>query len=75
MLFASPMDETVTSIVSPSRVNGGSVAVTMTAATLSGFRLDVSIETPNALSMLPMLCTVSLTLFESPVFARPTTRP
>ena len=35
MLSASPMELTVTSIVSPSRTNGGSVAVTMTAATLS----------------------------------------
>ena len=47
MLSASPIDDTVTSIVSPSRTNGGNVAVTITAATLSVSRSSALIDIPK----------------------------
>ena len=63
------------SILSPSRTKGGSVDVTMTAATFFVFKSALLIVTPYSRSMFATDCKVSSVLFESPVPLRPTTRP
>ena len=76
-LPALPIEATVTSIVWPGLANGGSSAVTVTAATFfsCGFTFG-GIVTPKRASMFLMLCTVNgAWLVWSPVPSRPTTRP
>ncbi len=88
-LFALPSDDTVTSIASPGRANGGSVAVTITAATffncmfVSGDTAPLVapacwllIEMPRFASMFASVCVVNgVCVVWSPVPSRPTTRP
>lgn len=87
MLFALASDDTVMSICSPGRANGGSTAVTMTAATFFNCMLlsvddepeavDVLlIEMPRFASMFASVCVVNgAWVVWSPVPSRPTTRP
>ena len=74
-LFASPMAETVTSMVCPCFANGGSSACTTTGATsfILGLRLS-EILMPKLFSMVLKVCSEKA-LFFSPVPGRPTTRP
>jgi len=67
----------VTSICWPARENGGSVAVTITAATFLSWRLvPTGMVTPMLASMLMMLCTVKgVCVVWSPDPSRPTTMP
>ena len=88
-LLALPSDDTVTSIASPGRANGGSTAVTITAATFFNWMLvsaDVPlfdepadwllIEMPRFASMFASVCVVNgVCVVWSPVPSRPTTRP
>ena len=78
-LFALPSDDTVTSIASPGRANGGSVAVTITAATFFNCMFCVVAAfsvMPRLPSMFVRLCVVNgVCIVWSPVPSRPTTRP
>ena len=76
-LLALPIDDTVTSIACPGRAKGGSVAVTMTAATFLSWRfVPAGSVTPMLPSMLMMLCTVNgVWVVWSPDPSRPTTMP
>ncbi len=74
-LVASPSDETVTSAVSPECANGGSEAVTTTAATL---RVRTSCEvvvSPNVWSTFWIVFEVNTTEVESPLWLSPVTMP
>ena len=55
MLFASPKEATVTSNVIPAFANGGSFAVTITAAAFFVFTALGSTNIPIFLSMFAML--------------------
>ena len=75
-LSESPSDETVTSIRLPWRENGGSVPVTITAATFWVFNSSSRMLMPNRSSMPIRLCSVNGEPFRlSPVPSNPTTRP
>jgi hypothetical protein len=74
-LRASPIEVTVTSIASPGRANGASVAVTMTAATLRLCTSSAASVRSKRASMLAIDWRVALLRAESPVPARPVTRP
>ncbi|MNN76328.1 hypothetical protein D3C81_1927010 [compost metagenome] len=75
-LFASPSDETVTSMAWPRRYPGGNTALTMTVATFLLFDSAPSgIFTPNCLSMLTTDWLENFTWVVSPLPFRPTTRP
>lgn len=87
-LLALPSEDTVTSIASPGRANGGSTAVTITAATFFNWMFDsddcellepaawLLIEMPRFASMLASVCVVNgVCVVWSPVPSRPTTRP
>ena len=72
----SPSALTDTSIRLPWRANGGSVAVTMTAATFLVLRALPRVLTPSRSSMATRLSWVNIELRRlSPVPLRPTTRP
>src|SRR4030042_4042386 len=73
MDFASPMDETVTSIRSPIRTNGGSWAVTSTAAVLTEATSSPSI--PRFFNTFLSEDLVSGDFLVSPGPCRPPTRP
>ncbi len=74
--MASPNADTVTSMRSPWRANGGNVAVTMTAATLSVFSAVSRALTPSRSSMPIRLSRVKIERFNvSPVPLSPTTSP
>ena len=76
-LLAFPIEETTTSMVCPWRPNGGSDAVTITAATfLSCILVPVGTVIPNCESMLLSVCVVNgVWVVWSPVPSRPTTSP
>ncbi len=75
-LLASPSAETVTSICPPCRAKGGSVAVTITAATFLVRRLLSRALTPSRSSMPMRLSRVKIALLRvSPVPLSPTTSP
>ncbi len=85
-LLALPSEDTVTSIASPGRANGGSVAVTITAATFFSCMFDseavppvevpLLIEMPRFASMFASVWVVKgVCVVWSPVPSRPTTRP
>jgi hypothetical protein len=74
-VVASPIEETVTSTLSPECANAPRFAVTMTAATL---RVRTSFETavrPKVCRMLTIVFEVKSTLVVSPVPPRPVTMP
>ena len=73
--LASPMLETTTSMPVPGVANGGSFAVTMTAATFLVFRVFGSTRIPMRDSIATTDCTVNWLCCESPVWFRPTTMP
>ena len=75
--FALPMDDTVTSSDCPGWAKGGSIAVTITAATFFNCRLVPGGRlTPNCCSMDVMLCTVNgVWVVWSPLPSSPTTSP
>ncbi|MNM67815.1 hypothetical protein D3C81_793580 [compost metagenome] len=76
-LLALPIDETTTSSWLPGCAYGGSVAVTITAATFfSCMFLPAGSVTPSCESMFVMLCVVNgVCMVWSPVLSSPTTRP
>ena len=74
-LVASPSAETVTSAVSPECANGGSDAVTMTAAT-SRVRTSVEVVVrPKLCSTFWMVLEVNAAEAVSPLWLRPVTMP
>ena len=75
-LFASPMDETVTSIFDPVAAKAGRRAVTMTAAMFLVSMVAPRVLTPMRSIIEIKLCWVMGTLRRlSPVPLRPTTNP
>ena len=75
-LEASPIAETVTSTWLPARENGGSAAVTSTAATLRARICSPVTLTPSRSSRLTMASSVNGEFRKlSPELLRPTTRP
>ena len=76
-LCALPIDDTVMSSVWPGFANGGSVACTVTAATLRSCGLTLSgTSMPSCANMFLIAWIVNgVWLVWSPVPSRPTTRP
>ena len=72
---ASPIEETTASNLLPVLANGVSVAVTITAATLSTLTAFSSTVMPILSSILTSVCTVNSVWSPSPVPLRPTTNP
>ena len=73
---ASPSEETSTSSVVPVLTNGGSLAVTITAATFLLFSASGGTAMPSRCSMLAMVCGVNgLAVERSPVPLSPTMSP
>ncbi len=71
--FASPMDDTVTSILSPTLANGGSCAVTSTAALFCDRSSSLSMPSPRSTFFSDE--SASGDFFVSPVPWSPTTSP
>ncbi len=72
---AFPSEETARSMRVPGRAKAGRRAVTITAATFLAWTCFGSTRMPSRPSMPAIDCEVKATLSESPVPARPTTRP
>ena len=74
-MAASPIEETVTSILTPGVANAGRVAVTITAATFLTRKAVGGTLTPIFCSRLDRLCVENTVCWRSPVPLRPTTMP